>query len=44
MSWVEEAGESLPDRQQDSKIPEVTEIDELYAEQYLLRQTFVAIS
>ena len=41
MRWVEQAGESLPDEPQDSEIPEITEIDELYAERYPLGQTFV---
>ena len=41
MRWVEEAGESLPDEPQDDEIPEITEIDELYAERYPLGQTFV---
>lgn len=41
IKWVEEAGESLSDAPQDSEIPEITEIDELYAERYPLGQTFV---
>ena len=29
--WVKEAGESLSDEPQGSEIPEITEIDELFA-------------
>jgi transposase-like protein len=31
INWVKEAGESLSDEPQDDEIPEITEIDELFA-------------
>ncbi len=41
INWVKEKGEKLPDEPQDEEIPEITEIDELYAKRYPLGQTFV---
>ena len=31
INWIEEAGMELPDTPEDSEIPEITEIDELFA-------------
>ena len=38
--WIRDAGLNLPDTPEEDEIPEITEIDELYAERYPLGQTF----
>lgn len=41
MKWIKTAGIQLPDSPEAEEIPEITEIDELYAKRYPLGQTFI---
>lgn len=41
MNWIREAGIKLPNAPEEGEIPEITEIDELYAKRYPLGQTFI---